>query len=36
MKEILMLKDRLVTLETKDSCRDSFMDYIRYIWDGFI
>ena len=36
MKEILMLKDRLSTLETKDKCRDSFLNYVRYIWDGFI
>ena len=36
MKEILMLKDRLSTLQTKDACRDSFMEYVRYIWDGFI
>ena len=31
-----MLKDRLATLETKDKCRDSFLNYVRYIWDGFI
>ena len=36
MKEILMLKDRLTTLESQDKCRESFMEYVRYIWDGFI
>ena len=36
MKEILLLKDRLSTLETKERCRDSFLNYVRYIWDGFI
>ena len=36
MKEILMLKERLATLESQDKCRESFMEYVRYIWDGFI
>jgi len=36
MKEILMLKDRLAMLESKDKCKESFMEYVRYIWDGFI
>ena len=36
MKEILMLKDRLSLLESQGQCQKSFMDYVRYIWDGFI
>ena len=36
MKEILMLKDRLSLLESQGQCQESFMDYVRYIWDGFI
>jgi predicted phage terminase large subunit-like protein len=36
MKEILMLQERLSLLETQDKAKDSFMEYIRYIWPGFI
>jgi len=36
MKEILMLQERLSLLETQDKSKDSFMEYIRYIWPGFI
>ena len=36
MKEILMLQERLSLLETQDKARESFMEYIRYIWPGFI
>jgi len=36
MKEILQLQDRLDFLNTQEACRDSFMEYIRYIWPGFI
>ena len=36
MKEILQLQDRLDFLNKQDACRDSFMEYIRYIWPGFI
>ena len=36
MKEILMLQERLSLLETQDKAKESFMDYIRYIWPGFI
>ena len=36
MKEILMLQERLSLLETQDKAKESFMEYIRYIWPGFI
>jgi predicted phage terminase large subunit-like protein len=36
MKEILMLKERLSQMESQDKCKDSFMEYIRHIWPGFI
>ena len=36
MKEILMLQERLSLLETQDKAKDSFMEYIRYIWPSFI
>jgi len=36
MKEILMLQERLSLLEVRDKSKDSFMDYIRYIWPGFV
>ena len=36
MKEILQLQERLDLLNARDACRDSFMEYIRYIWPGFI
>ena len=36
MKEILQLQERLELLNARDACRDSFMEYIRYIWPGFI
>ena len=36
MKEILQLQERLELLNTRDACRDSFMEYIRYIWPSFI
>jgi len=36
MKEILMLQERLSLLDTQDKAKDSFMEYIRYIWPGFI
>ena len=31
-----MLQERLSLLETQDKSKDSFMEYIRYIWPGFI
>ena len=36
MKEMLQLQERLDFLKQQDKCRDSFMDYIRYIWPEFI
>jgi len=36
MKEILQLQERLDLLNARESCRDSFMEYIRHIWPGFI
>ena len=36
MKEILQLQERLDLLNARDACRDSFMEYIRHIWPGFI
>ena len=36
MKEILQLQERLDLLNARDSCRDSFMEYIRHIWPSFI
>ena len=36
MKEILQLQERLELLNARDACRDSFMEYIRYIWPSFI
>mgnify|MGYP003332551937 CR=1 FL=1 len=36
MKEILMLQERLMLLDTQHKARDSFMEYIRYIWPSFI
>jgi len=36
MKEILQLQERLDLLNARDACRDSFMEYIRYIWPSFI
>ena len=36
MKEILELQDRLDFLNSQEKCRDSFMEYIRYIWPDFI
>ena len=36
MKEILMLQERLSLLDTQHKAKDSFMEYIRYIWPGFI
>ena len=36
MKEILMLQERLTLLDTQHKAKDSFMEYIRYIWPGFI
>ena len=36
MKEILLLQDRLSSLNNQEKCRDSFMEYIRYIWPQFI
>ena len=36
MKEILLLQDRLSSLNDQEKCRDSFMEYIRYIWPQFI
>jgi predicted phage terminase large subunit-like protein len=36
MKEILQLQERLQLLNARDACRDSFMEYVRYIWPGFI
>jgi predicted phage terminase large subunit-like protein len=36
MKEILMLQERLMLLDTQHKAKDSFMEYIRYIWPGFI
>ena len=30
------MQDRLDFLNTQEACRDSFMEYIRYIWPGFI
>ena len=36
MKEILQLQERLDLLNARESCRDSFMEYIRHIWPSFI
>ena len=36
IKEILKLQERLSLLESQDKCRDSFMEYVRYIWPAFI
>ncbi len=36
MKEILMLQERLTLLDTQHKAKDSFMEYIRYIWPSFI
>ena len=36
MKEMLELQERLDFLKEQENCRDSFMDYIRYIWPDFI
>ena len=36
MKEMLELQERLEFLKEQDKCRDSFMDYIRFIWPNFI
>jgi len=36
MKEILQLQERLSILDIQEKARDSFMEYIRYIWPGFI
>ena len=33
---MLQLQERLDFLKQQDKCRDSFMDYIRYIWPEFI
>ena len=36
MKEILMLQERLMLLDTQEKARDSFLEYIHHIWPGFI
>ena len=36
MKEILMLQERLKLMDSQEKCKSSFMEYIRYIWPGFI
>ena len=36
MKEILQLQERLSVLDIQEKARDSFMEYIRYIWPGFV
>ena len=36
IKEILKLQERLSLLESQDKCKDSFMEYVRYIWPAFI
>jgi len=36
MKEILMLQERLMLLDTQEKARDSFLEYIHHIWPSFI
>ena len=36
IKEILMLKERLSLIDSQEKCKESFLEYIRYIWPGFI
>ena len=36
MKEALLLKERLEFLKKQKKCQDSFLDFVDYMWDGFI
>ena len=36
IKEILQLQERLNLIDAQEKSRDSFMEYIRFIWPNFI
>ena len=36
MKEILLLQERLQNLNAQEDVRDSFLEYVKYIWPEFI
>jgi len=36
IKEALLLKERLESLEKQDKCQESFMDFINHMWPEFI
>ena len=36
IKEILMIKDRLEVMKTKDKAKESFLEYIKHVWPEFV